>query len=428
MNKETRIPIAVIGMGAAGSMAALEAGKFAKTVLFDGNEKLGKKIYITGKGRCNLTNIAGRQAFIQQIIHNGKFFYSAFSAFSNQDLMDFFDKEGCPLQVERGGRVFPKSNHASDINRTLEKALVRTGVVLKKNHLLRAVDRSESDFLLHFEEAGQERCFRSKLLILATGGCSYPSTGARGDGYRFAHELGHTIEPPSPSLVPLLLSDPDLAGLQGLSLRNVALTARWGKKEKRLFGEALFTDRGLSGPIALSLSAYLSGQKLDHVTLSLNLKPALDEAELKRRLQREREAGPNRALLTLLESLLPKSLARVLGERAGFDLARPLHQMTRAEEALLIRYLHDFPLSFASLGPFSSAVITRGGVRVKEVDPSTMASKLCPGLYVAGELLDLDGLTGGYNLQIAFSTGYVAGRSAGMFYERSQNETQGNCH
>lgn len=420
------LPVAIIGMGAAGAMAGIASDPSIPTTIFDGNEKLGKKIYITGKGRCNLTNTAPMAAFLKQVTRNPKFLYSAFNAFDNRDLMNFFEEQGVPLKEERGGRVFPKSDHASDINKALEKRLKAQGVVLKKKCRLLSLypGAEEGPFVLEFDEEGRRKTVYAHKVILATGGLSYPSTGSRGEGQAMAEKLSHTITKMTPSLVAFKLQAPWLRPLRGLSLRNVTLKVKLGKKTWSEFGEALFTETGLSGPIVLTLSSLISGKNLDGLLLSLDFKPAMDEKALATRLQREREAGSNRSIKTLFQAFLPKSLVPIFLEEGGMDPNKPFHQMTQEEEKRFIGLLKDFPLPFDGLEGFSQAVITRGGVSIKEINPSTMESKKVPGLYFAGEIMDVDAMTGGYNLQIAFSTGYLAGQSASRaFLDERQEES-----
>lgn len=409
--------IAILGMGAAGCMAGIAASSVGKRVaLFDRNEKVGKKIYITGKGRCNLTNTTPFPEFLNGIIRNPRFLYSAFTRLNNQDTMNFFAKNGQPLKVERGDRVFPVSDHASDINRVLEKVLRENGAELYFHHYVKDIsfDTEMHLFCLSFSDKAP---FYASRLILACGGKSYPSTGSIGDGYRFAQAFGHTIVTPSPSLVPINVKDDFISSWEGLSLKNIALTAEWGKKKERFFGEMLFTHDGISGPVVLTLSSFLSGQTKEAVSLFLDWKPAMEEEMLRRRLLRERQAGPNRSLKNLFAAFLPKRCVDVFLQKGEWDGDSPFHSWTRAEEERFIRMLKAFPLSYAGLASFSQAVITRGGVEVKEIWPATMASRKQTGLFLAGEMIDVDGLTGGYNLQIAFSTGYSAGLGAAASLE-----------
>lgn len=416
--------IAILGMGAAGCMAGIACASAGKRVaLFDRNEKVGKKIYITGKGRCNVTNAAPFPGFFDGIARNPRFLHSAFASMNNLDLMNFFAKHGQPLKVERGERVFPTSDHASDINRVLETVLRENGATLYFHHCVKQItyDGKTNRFALFFTD--QEPFFASRL-ILACGGKSYPSTGSTGDGYRFAEAFGHTIVPLSPALVPLCLQDDFVAYWEGISLKNIALTAKWGKKKKTLFGEMLFTHDGISGPVVLTLSSFLSGSAQNDVSLFLDWKPALDEDALRHRLVRERQSGANRSLKTLFSSFLPKRCVDVFLQKGKWNEDCPFHSWTKAEEERFIGLLKAFPLSYAGLGSFSQAVITRGGVAVKEVWPKTMASRKQKGLFLAGEMLDVDGFTGGYNLQIAFSTGYAAGLGAAASLDEECREEE----
>lgn len=406
--------ILVIGMGASGCMAGIAAALHGASVaLIDGNEKVGKKIYITGKGRCNVTNATPLPEFMDGLAHNSRFLYSALYHFTNQDLMDFFAQHGQNVKIERGERVFPTSDHSNDINRVLEKVLRENGATLYFHHLAEKIAYDAEHALFTVSVLGRET-MQARRLILACGGQSYPSTGSTGDGYRFAAGFGHSIQEPHPSLVPITLSDPYIATWEGISLKNIALKARLGKRKKPLscFGEMLFTREGISGPVVLTLSALLAGKKNEEITLSLDWKPALDAETLRKRLVREREKAPNRALSTLFQSFLPKRCTDVFLEKGGWDAAEPFHSWTREQEEHFIALLKDFPLTFSGFGSFKQAVITRGGVTVKEIDPSTMESRKQKGLYIAGEMADVDGFTGGYNLQIAFSMGHLAGDSA----------------
>lgn len=404
--------IVILGAGAAGAMAAIAAaGGRSRVLLLEGNEKLGKKIYITGKGRCNLTNVAPMPDSLKNYVHQGKFLYSAFAALDNQATMDFFEKQGLPLKVERGGRVFPLSDHASDVNKTLEKCLRARGVDFRTHCHIRHMHYDSQAGLFELEGESGTR-FRAKKVILACGGASYPSTGSKGEGYTLARSLGHTIRNLRPALVPFLLEEPFLADWAGLSLKNVQLNASAGKKKWQEFGEMLFTHQGISGPIVLTLSSKLPDQIPEDLRLSLDWKPSLSKDQLLHRLKRERDQGPNRQLDSLFRSFLPKGVVSEFLSRGGWDKSQPFHSFRRQEEELFIDLLKDFRLHFVSLAPWSQAITTRGGVATKEINPSTMESRLLPGLYFAGEMIDCDGLTGGYNLQMAFSTGFLAGKSA----------------
>lgn len=409
--------IAILGMGASGCMAGIACANAGRRVaLFDRNEKVGKKIYITGKGRCNVTNTTPFPAFFDNISRNPRFLYSAFHQFNNRDTMDFFTQHGQPLKVERGDRVFPVSDHASDINRVLEKTLRKNGAELYFHHCAKDVtyDEKERRFCIVFTD---KEPFYASRVILACGGKSYPSTGSTGDGYRFAKAFGHSLVPLSPALVPILLQDDFVSSWEGISLKNITLNASWRNRKESLFGEMLFTHDGISGPVVLTLSSLLSGKEQNDVVLSLDWKPAMEEEVLRRRLLRERQNGANRSLRTLFSTFLPKRCVDVFLQKGNWDGASPFHSWTRTEEDRFLRLLKSFPLSYAGLASFSQAVITRGGVEVKEVFPKTMASRKQEGLFLAGEMLDIDGLTGGYNLQIAFSTGFAAGIGAAKSLE-----------
>ncbi len=403
--------ILVVGGGAAGLMAAYAAGKEgADVLLLEHNEKTGKKIYITGKGRCNLTNDCTRDEFMREVARNPRFLFSALNALSPQDMMDLMESHGLPLTVERGRRVFPASQKASDVTRTLMAMLkeVHASVRLHADveHLLIRDGRISGVKTKDGEEIS------AGAVILATGGMSYPLTGSTGDGYRMAKEAGHTVTAPLPSLTALETKEDWPRQLQGLSLKNVTLSLRAGKK--KLYeeqGEMLFTHFGISGPLVLEASCHLP-EALEGVSLHLNLKPALTPEQLSARLQREFDAQPRRALSTVLQTLLPQRLAALFPDLAGVDGNRTCAEISRQERTLLMEKLQDLPLTISRRRPLSEAIVTRGGIPVKEVDPGTMHSRIMPGLYLCGELLDVDAHTGGYNLHIAFSTGYLAGLSA----------------
>lgn len=401
-------------MGPAGSMAAIQAARAGGQVdIFDQNEKLGKKLYLTGKGRCNLTNATPFPQFFDGVAHNMDFLYSSFYSFTNEDLVNFFESRGRHLKVERGGRVFPKSDHSSDINKTLEISLQEEGCRLHKNSLVTTIhfDQGKNQFIFNFKGGRREAFDRC---ILATGGRSYPATGSRGDGYRFAEAFGHTIKPPKASLVGFLLQEDWLDQVQGLALRNVRLTAKTRHEEFSEFGECLFTHNGISGPIVLTLSALLASRSLAGLDLFLDLKPALVKEDLARRLMKARQEAGKKAIKTILTDFLPRSLIPVFLEKAGLDPGKQMAVLRAEEEDRIIALFKHFPLAFQGFDSIDHAIITRGGVNVKEVNPSTLESKLQPGLFFAGEVLDVDGFTGGYNLQIAFSTGFLAGQSAGL--------------
>lgn len=407
--------IGIIGMGAAGSMAGIAASEIgARVALFDGNEKLGKKIYITGKGRCNVTNATAFPAFMDAIVRHPRFLYSAFTHWDNADTMDFFAAHGVPLKVERGERVFPVSDKASDINRALERALRENGAQLYMAHRVTQIVQTPSGFRLFFDH---QEPFDVKKLIIATGGCSYPATGSTGEGYRFAQSWGHRVTPLFPSLVPLECEE-DVSAWEGISLRNVALTLS-GERE---FGELVFTRQGISGPIVLTLSAKLAGEDLTGAPLVLDWKPALDEETLKRRLQRERENAPNRSLSNLLKTLLPQRVVSLFMAYGGLPEDAVVNSLRREMQQKIVQQLKHFTLTFRNWGTFHQSVVTRGGIELKEVNPKDLSSKLVSDLYFAGEILDVDAKTGGYNLQIAFSTGHLAGASAAATLNAEEEE------
>ncbi len=403
--------VIVIGGGASGLMAAYAAAKNRNDVtLVEKNEKLGKKIYITGKGRCNVTNDCAPDEFLQYVVHGEKFLRGAIYKFSPQKLMEFLESEGLALKVERGNRVFPVSDHASDVTKTLEKACRREGVSFEFDTEVLKIDTLHSTMRGIITNKGEMLC---DAAILATGGLSYPSTGSTGDGYKIARELGHTVTPCSPSLTGITLKG-DFTPVQGVSVKNAVLTARRGGKV--IFselGEFMFTHYGVSGPLVLSLSALINRFPLDSVSISVDLKPALDEKMLDDRLLRDFSERKNEQMKSVIRGLLPASLGLFVLDRAGIPMTKQANAVTREERARLNGLLKNFPLIPVSLRGFDEAVVTSGGVDLKEVDPVTMESKKIKGLYFAGEVLDIDALTGGFNLQLAFSTGYAAGKSVG---------------
>lgn len=412
--------IIVVGGGAAGMMAAVAAAEAGAAVtLLEKNEKLGKKIYITGKGRCNLTNAAPMREVQAQVVSNPRFLYSAFRAMTNEDAMHFFERAGCPLKTERGERVFPVSDHASDVIRALEREMQAKGVRVRLN--------AEVRDLLFSGEAETRRVtgvtlsngdkLRADAVILATGGISYPATGSTGDGYRFAEAAGMEVTERHPSLVPLILKEQEsCAAMQGLSLKNVTITLKDGKKKVyEGFGEALFTHFGMSGPLLLSASALVgpllrSKQELE---LRIDLKPALTEEQLEQRLLREFDENKNKSLKNILPSLFPQSLIPEVLRQSGISGEKKVRDITKSERAALRQATKGLRFTATGLRGFNEAVVTKGGVSVREVSPNTMESKTAKGLYLAGEVLDLDAMTGGFNLQIAWSTGRLAGQSAG---------------
>ncbi len=407
--------IAVIGCGAAGMMAALAAAESGGSVtIFEKNEKPGKKIYITGKGRCNVTNACDVSDFFDNVRRNPRFLYSAVYSYDNHAVMDFFEENGCRLKVERGERVFPVSDHSSDIIRTLYNAVKKAGVNVKfevevfsveaEKGAVKAVTYSKKDEPITREE------FDS--VIVCTGGMSYPSTGSTGDGYRFARDLGHTVIPATPSLVPFEVEEDWCTDLQGLSLKNVGLKLFMDKPKAVYdgFGEMLFTHFGVSGPLVLTASCYYDKDKKG--SFLLDLKPALDEQQLDKRILRDFDDAPNRQFKNSLGGLFPSKLIPVMIRLSGIDPEKPVNSITREERLAFGKLIKNLPMTIKKTRSFNEAIITRGGVSVKEVDPSTMQSKLISGLYFAGEVLDVDTVTGGFNLQVAWSTGHLAGMSA----------------
>lgn len=401
--------VVVIGGGAAGCMAALTAASHgARVILLERNAKIGRKLYITGKGRCNVTNQCDVETCMANIPHNGRFLYSALSQFGPADTMTFFEGLGVPLKVERGNRVFPCSDKAADIIDALLMALRRARVTLVEDRAL-SLETADNVILGVKGESGTYPC---KAVVLATGGLSYPATGSTGDGYEFARQAGHTIQPCRGSLVPLRAEG--CAAMQGLSLRNVELKVT-GKKGKVFFreqGELLFTHFGLSGPLVLSASAHMRDFGEENYTAWIDLKPALDMETLDRRLVRELTEGANKDICHVMEALEPRSLIPAVLDRAGLPGNLKANSMTRGQRRQLAETLKG--LAFPILGPrpVEEAIVTAGGVNVKEISPKDMSSKICKGLYFAGEILDADAYTGGFNLQIAWSTGRAAGLGA----------------
>ena len=401
----------VIGGGPAGMICAANAAKNGHTVtLFERNEKLGKKLYITGKGRCNVTNVAERDAFFEHVLRNPRFLYSAFSHFDNKDLMERIEQAGVPLKTERGGRVFPVSDKSSDILRACEKIVRESGVSVRLNAHVDEV--LTQDGAVSGIRIGSQT-LACDAVVVATGGISYPQTGSTGDGYDFARATGHTVEEPVASLVPLVTEDLWPRELAGLTLKNVTLTAE--KKGKEVFselGELLFTHFGISGPLVLSLSGVIAGQPAG-TRLAIDLKPALSREQLDARLLRDLQEGARQQVKTALHALLPQRLLEIVLELAGIDGALPVGQLNKTMRLQLIEMLKALPLTVSGARGLNEAVVTRGGVSVRDVNASTMESKRVKGLYFAGEVLDIDATTGGYNLQIAWSTGALAGDSIG---------------
>jgi len=402
--------VAVIGGGAAGQLAAFKAAENGHTVtIFEQNEKLGKKLFITGKGRCNVTNAADREGFFRHVVKNPRFLYSAYAHFDSAAIMALIEAAGVPLKVERGQRVFPASDRSSDILKALERTVRSCGVTVRLNTRVSAI-------LTNGGKASGVRVGETvepfDAVILATGGLSYPSTGSTGDGLRFAAALGHTVVPPKGSLVPFETEEAWCADLSGLTLKNVTLTA-YNNKGKEVYselGEMLFTHFGVSGPLVLSASALLAEEPEDAL-LSIDLKPGLSEEQLDARLLRDLTANAKKTFSGALYGLLPQKLLGVVLETAGIDGAAQAGNCTKAQRKALVDTLKGLKLHVTGTRPITEAIVTRGGVSVKEINPSTMESKKVANLYFAGEMIDTDAFTGGFNLQIAWSTGALAGSS-----------------
>ena len=417
--------IIVIGGGAAGMAAAIAAAENGCAVtIYEKNEKLGKKIYITGKGRCNVTNDCDMEGLFDSVVTNSRFLYSAFYGFTNQDMKDFLEANGCHVKVERGNRVFPVSDRASDVTSALARRLRELHVKVELNQGVRELWLEDGVLKgVILAQSGNERGKKDSYIaadavIVATGGLSYPTTGSTGDGYRFAEAAGHKVTELSPALVPFETEE-DVKELQGLSLRNVEAAVLNGKKEVyREFGEMLFTHYGVSGPVLLSASSYAAKKlKKGPLTLVIDLKPALSMEQLDARILRDFEAEKNKQFKNALNHLYPSKLIPVIIRRSGIEPDKQVNAVTKEERRRLAEVTKHFTLTLTGLRGFNEAIITQGGVTVKEVNPSTMESKKLSGLYFAGEVLDLDAVTGGYNLQIAWSTGVLAGRSAAENHE-----------
>ena len=399
----------VVGGGAAGMMAAISAAENgAQVTLLERNDRLGKKLYITGKGRCNVTNDCAPEDFFQNVPRNPRFLYSAVYAFPPREVMAWFEARGCALKTERGNRVFPQSDKSASVIDALRAELRRLGVRVLQERALDIV--TQDGAVCGIETDGGFH--KTERVILATGGCSYPQTGSTGDGYRMLEKLGHTIVPPVGSLVPLVEKGYDCKQMQGLALKNVTLRLvnQKGKTVFEEFGELLFTHFGLSGPVVLSASAHMNEK--DAYTVLLDLKPALDEQKLDLRLLRDFEKFQNRDFENALVELLPRSMIPVIVRRCGIPAEEKVHSITREQRRALLELIKRFPVEIACKAPVEEAIVTSGGVKVSEIEPGTMQSKRVHGLYAAGELLDVDAYTGGFNLQIAWATGRAAGLAA----------------
>ena len=406
--------VVVLGGGPAGMIAAGTAASMGRrTLLVEKNEKLGKKLFITGKGRCNVTNSADFDEFMKNIPKNSKFFYSSFNGFSNNDLIALLESLGLKTKVERGGRVFPESDKSSDVIKALERYLNKNKVDVKLNS--KVLNIRQEDGMINGVLLDNGDFVECSSVILCTGGVSYPQTGSTGEGYEIAKKAGHSINDLMPSLVPLVVKEDFIKELQGLSLKNVAVKAiADGKLVYEDFGEMLFTHYGLSGPIILSASFYVSEylRKKKEIKISIDLKAALTEEELDKRIIRDFEKNTNKQFKNAIDELLPQKLIPVVISLSGIDDSKEVHQITKTERKALVKLLKEFTLTVSGTRPIAEAIVTSGGINLKEINPKTMESKLTKGLYFAGEIIDLDAFTGGFNLQIAFSTGYAAGLNA----------------
>ncbi|HAR91975.1 MAG TPA: aminoacetone oxidase family FAD-binding enzyme [Eubacterium sp.] len=397
--------VIVIGGGASGMMAVIAAKKNGNDVtLLEKNEKLGKKLFITGKGRCNLTNASDINSHMNNLMSNPKFMYSAFNAFDSDDIISLIEESGVKTKVERGNRVFPKSDKSSDVIKALKKQLDSLGVSVVLNYEVKDITKDD-EFKINDE-------YTCDSLIIATGGLSYKSTGSTGDGYKWARQFNHKTTKTYPSLVPFNIQEGYCKELQGLSLKNVNLKLL--KDDKTLYedlGEMIFTHFGVSGPLVLSASSFVADKMEDGYKISIDLKPALDEATLDKRILRDFDKYKNKNFNNSLNDLLPKKLIPIIIRLSGIDEYKKVNEITKEERQRLVGLIKNLEFNIESLRGYDEAIITKGGIDVKEINPKTMESKIVPGLYFVGEVLDLDSLTGGYNLQLAWSTGFVAGNS-----------------
>lgn len=404
--------VLIIGGGAAGIMAGIAAAYNGNEVhIFEKNEKIGKKLFITGKGRCNVTNASDIENHLNHNLRNEKFLYSAYNALNADEVCTMIENAGVPLKIERGNRVFPVSDKSSDIIRALTKLLNDVNVQIHLNTVIKKIEK-QNDEIIITDTFGQK--YRGTQCIVATGGLSYPVTGSSGDGYLFAKEIGHSVTKTFPSLVPLNTNDEYCKRMQGLSLKNVALSIldENNKQYYKEQGEMLFTHFGISGPLVLSASAFIADHmKEHHFKAVIDLKPALDYDMLDRRILKDFDENINRNFQNAISRLLPKKMIPIIIELSGIDPYKKVHLITKEERAHLVSVIKEMTFEITGLRGFHEAIITKGGISTNEINPKTMESKLCPGIFFVGEVLDLDALTGGYNLQIAWSTGYLAGSS-----------------
>lgn len=404
--------VIVIGGGPAGLMAAISASKLNKNViLLEKNEKLGKKLYITGKGRCNLSNDVDVNEFLENVVSNKKFLFGAMHSFSSSDTINFFENNGMPIKIERGKRIFPASDKASDVTKTLEKICLKNGVDIRLNQKVKSIKVDNSTVIGVYLENGDY--ISANSIILATGGVSYPLTGSDGEGHKISKKLGHSITELKPALVGIELNENFYKAVQGLALKNVKLIANYnGKKIFDELGETLFTHFGISGPLVLSVSSLINRLDLKNLDFYLDLKPALDYNTLDQKFIKEFSENSLKTVSVYLKSVLPHSLVDEVIFRAKINKEKKLSNLTTVDRDNLIKTLKRFELSIAKLRPIEEAIVTSGGINVKEINPKTMESKLISGLFFAGEIIDIDAFTGGFNIQIAFSTGHLAGLNA----------------
>ncbi len=407
--------VVVIGAGAAGAAAAIAAARnHHEVILLEKNDKIGKKLFITGKGRCNVTNASDIETIMSQVVTNKKFMYSAFYTFDNQGIMQLIEDAGCKLKVERGNRVFPVSDHSSDVIKALLYALKEAGVTLEFQANVESIV-VEHDRVMAVEGTchNKKKLWEADAVILATGGLSYPLTGSTGDGYRMARNLGHKVTRLTPSLVPFTIQEEWCKSLQGLALKNVSAQVYVNQKQVYTgFGEMLFTHFGVSGPLMLSASSYYVGHSdVQEAKVVLDLKPALSHEQLDSRILREFEVNNKKHFKNVIGTLYPAKLTPIMIAQSGIDPDKGVYEITKEERGRIVTLTKALTLTITGTRGYSEAIITKGGIAVQEVNPSTMESKLVKGLHFAGEVLDVDALTGGYNLQVAWSTGYLAGLS-----------------
>ena len=404
--------VVITGGGPAGMMAAITAARRGfKVTLVEKNEKLGKKLFITGKGRCNITNAGDTEDLFNSIVTNRKFMFSSFNGFSNYDTLGFFDELGLQIKIERGNRVFPESDHSSDVIGALNRELKRLSVDVRLNTEVKDIIVNDGKATgVVIKCSGKESTIQADNVIVATGGNSYQSTGSTGDGYRFARKLGHSVTPILPALVPFNVAEDWESDLQGLSLKNVSIVVLDGKQEIYSdFGEMLFTHFGVSGPLILSASSFAARRIKEHpLKLIIDLKPALSQEQLDERILRDFDVEKNKAFKNSLDKLLPKKMIPVIVRLSDIDGNKKVNEITKQERQRLVSLIKGLELTITGLRGFNEAIITQGGINVREINPTTMESKLVKNLYFAGEVLDVDALTGGFNLQVAWSTGYAA--------------------